>query len=76
VERLPAPAKSTKRYAFAHKALDGKTVEFGVTYAERFGIGVNPYDNEEEDVDLLAWIVRMVQHEASFKLFTKDWVAP
>jgi hypothetical protein len=71
VERLPAPAKSTKRYAFAHKA-----VEFGVTYAERFGIGVNPYDNEEEDVDLLAWIVRMVQHEASFKLFTKDWVAP
>jgi hypothetical protein len=74
LEKLPPPPKCMKRFTLFHKELYSKTVEFGVIYTERFGIGTNPYDNEEEDVDLFAWIERMLKSEASFKLFTKDWV--
>jgi hypothetical protein len=42
----------------------------------RFTFTHKPYDNEEEDIDLLALIASNLRFEASFRAYTKDWAGP
>lgn len=59
---------------FGHNA-DGKEVErFRLLYQERLGIGANPFDNEEEDIDLLAMIAKNLAYPAFYQAYTKDRV--
>jgi hypothetical protein len=44
-----------------------------VAYARRFGIGANPYDNEEEDIDLCALIASLFRSRLVFKAYSRDW---
>jgi len=44
-----------------------------VPYTKRFGIGANPYDNEEEDVDLCALIGSLFRGRRVFKAYRRDW---
>ena len=67
------PGQSKRRFAFSHKPSSGEAVEFGLLYKQRLGLGANPYDNEEEDIDLLALIVRNLGSEAFFRAYTKQW---
>ncbi|MBZ5521718.1 MAG: hypothetical protein LAP21_05605 [Acidobacteriia bacterium] len=68
------PAQTKRYFAFSHKQEPSQTVEFGLLYEKRLGLGANPYDNEEEDIDLLAMIASNVGHEAFFRAYIKDWV--
>jgi len=68
------PGQTKKYFAFGSKADGKEMVRFGLLYEKRLGIGANPYDNEEEDIDLLAMIATNLQHEAFYKAYTKEWV--
>ena len=68
------PGQTKKYFAFGHKADGNERERFGLLYEKRVGIGANPYDNEEEDIDLLALIARSLDYPATYKLYTKDWV--
>jgi hypothetical protein len=72
---VPAQKKNMKIFSLTHRAVDGKTTDFILIYEQRIGLGANPYDNEEEDIDLLALIAASIGHEAFFRLYTKEWVA-
>jgi len=50
-------------------------VEFDLDYQERVGIGTNPYDNEQEDVDLFAMMAAGLRKEQFFRAYVKDWAA-
>jgi hypothetical protein len=63
------PLPSTQSFTFAHEA-----VAFTLVYRKRHGIGTNPYDNDEADVDLFAMIASGVRREAFFRGYTRDWV--
>jgi hypothetical protein len=68
------PGQTKKYFTFVLKA-DGKQMErFGLMYERRLGIGANPYDNEEEDIDLLAMIATNLQHEGFYRAYSKEWV--
>lgn len=68
------PGQSQKRFTLIHKdAATGHTTELSLVYEKRIGLGANPYDNEEEDIDLLAMIAANLGHEAFFRAYTKDW---
>ena len=45
-----------------------------IVYAERHGIGTNPYDNTIEDVDLFAMMARGTTSAQFIAGYTKDWV--
>jgi len=45
-----------------------------IVYAERHGIGTNPYDNTIEDVDLFAMMARGTSRAQFLAGYTKDWV--
>jgi hypothetical protein len=62
-----------KHFTLSHKRATGETVEFDLLYEPRLGLGANPYDNEEEDIDLLAMIATNIGHEAFFRAYTKEW---
>lgn len=47
--------------------------EAHVPYAKRFGIGADPYDNEEEDVDLCALIASLFRGRLVFKAYRRDY---
>ena len=47
-------------------------IEFRLIYRARLGLGVNPYDQTEEDIDLFARISTQVKHEAFYKHYTRD----
>jgi hypothetical protein len=51
---------------------DGAT-EFSLSYKERVGLGVNPYDTELEDIDLFAMIARGLRNEQFFRNYTRAW---
>jgi hypothetical protein len=67
--------KRMKLYTLNHVEADGRKVMFSLLYEPRIGIGANPYDNEEEDIDILAMIATNIKHEAFFKAYKKDWIA-
>lgn len=69
------PGQSKRKFTFIHKPEEGEAVELSLVYQQRLGLGANPYDNEEEDIDLLALIVRNIGHEAFFRSYTKEWAA-
>jgi len=48
-------------------------VEYDLDYQERLGIGTNPYDNEQEDVDLFAMLAAGLRKEQFFRAYVKDW---
>ncbi len=68
------PGESRKYFYFGNKQPDGQAIGYGLHYKKRLGIGANPYDNEEEDIDLLALIATNIGHAAFFRAYTKDWV--
>ncbi len=39
-------------------------------YEERFGLGVNPYDNEPEDIDLMAMIAAGLRSPQFYRTYT------
>ena len=45
---------------------------FGTHYKDRPGIGVNPYDQEPEDVDLFQMIAALLRRP-SYKNYTREW---
>jgi hypothetical protein len=45
---------------------------FGTHYKDRPGIGVNPYDQEPEDVDLFQMIAALL-HRPPYTNYTKEW---
>lgn len=49
----------------------GKT-QFTVFYKERIGIGANPYDTEQVDVDMFAMLAQGLLREEFFKNYTKE----
>ncbi len=75
VDDVVAIKKSMKMYSMSHRDVDGKVTEFKLLYEQRIGLGANPYDNEEEDIDLLALIAANIGHEAFFRAYTKAWNA-
>ena len=70
------PGQTNRQFTFSHKPADGEAVELSLVYKQRLGLGANPYDNEEEDIDLLALIVSNLRFEAGFRAYTKEWVSP
>jgi hypothetical protein len=56
---------------FTLTAMDesGHAHRFSMVYRERHGIGTNPYDNDLEDVDLLALIARNLRQEFFFSRY-------
>src|SRR5216683_3922775 len=65
------PGQTKRQFTFSHKPASGPAVELGLLYEQRLGLGANPYDNEEEDIDLLALIVSNLRFEAGFRAYTK-----
>ncbi|SRR5258708_1144870 len=61
-----------RRFSFTHQEPASGKIKFRLYYKERLGIGTNPYDNEEEDIDLLAMIASGVRHETFFRLYTRE----
>jgi hypothetical protein len=49
------------------------TTRIDVVYAERHGIGTNPYDNEQSDVDLFAMMTKGTKNAQFFFAYTKPW---
>ena len=43
-------------------------------YAERHGIGTNPYDRERSDIDLFALMARGASDPRWWDAYTKPWV--
>jgi hypothetical protein len=70
------PGESKNRFTFIHKPANGEAVELSLVYKQRLGLYANPYDNEEEDIDLLALIVSNLRFEAAFRAYTKEWAIP
>ena len=68
------PGKPVMHFALTAEDSEGKTHAFALRYAERHGIGTNPYDNEIEDVDLLAMIARGLGYRSFFDAYIKDWL--
>jgi len=48
--------------------------QIAIDYAERHGIGTNPYDREPADVDLYALMARGAQRPEWWAAYTKPWV--
>jgi hypothetical protein len=48
----------------------GHAYTFSMHYRERYGIGTNPYDNDPEDIDLLALIAKNLSRETFFTRYT------
>jgi hypothetical protein len=76
VGRLGATSSSvrvdgeTMHFTLTHE----EKIEFELTYQERIGIGTNPYDNEQEDVDLLAMLAAGMRKEQFFRNYIREWV--
>jgi hypothetical protein len=68
------PDRPVMHFALTAENDRGETQAFALRYAERFGIGTNPYDNELEDVDLLAMIATNLRNPRFFEAYTKDWL--
>jgi hypothetical protein len=47
------------------------TIQFDLMYKARLGLGVNPYDQTEEDIDLFERMARQVRDEAFFRHYTR-----
>ena len=47
-----------------------------VRYAQREGIGTNPYDTTLEDVDLFALIASRIDRREFFERYTREWTDP
>lgn len=69
------PGQTRKHFTLTHRQPDATKVEFSLIYETRLGLGANPYDNEEEDIDLLAMITSGLGHEAFYRAYTRDWVS-
>jgi hypothetical protein len=68
--RIELIAKTTrKRYTLS---IAGSTV-IDLVYEQRHGVGTNPYDTEEEDVDLFALIAARVSDKTFFNNTTQRW---
>ncbi len=67
------PQQNKRHFAFDHQDKD-RTVKFSLIYEKRLGIGANPYDNQEEDIDLLAMIASNSDRAAFYRAYTKEWV--
>ena len=61
--------KSRFHFTLTHEG----RVEYDLDYQERLGIGTNPYDNEQEDVDLFAMLAAGLRKEQFFRAYVKDW---
>jgi len=70
---MDLPGQTKKQFTLRHKQASGETVAFSLLYEKRLGLGANPYDNEEEDIDLLAMIAANIGHEAFFRAHLKEW---
>jgi hypothetical protein len=55
------------------EAAEGE-IRFTLRYKERVGIGTNPYDNEQEDIDLFAMLAAGLSKQQFFRNYTQDWV--
>ena len=62
--------RNQKLFVVTHK---GASV-FELTYAQRHGIGTNPYDRDPEDVDLCALIAKGLANEAYVRNYTRPTV--
>jgi hypothetical protein len=71
VEDLAA-VRARRRYTFSHQEPGGTKIEFALCYDKRLGIGANPYDNEDEDVDLFALIASGVRAQPFFRNYTQE----
>ena len=67
------PEKPVRHFALTARDASGAEHSFALRYEERIGIGANPYDNEIEDIDLLAMITRGLGNKAFFENYRKPW---
>lgn len=74
VDDLAVGFKSRRMYRLTHREESGKETDLTLVYDTRLGIGANPYDNEEEDIDLFALIASGIRFEQFFRNYTKEWV--
>jgi hypothetical protein len=70
---VPASAPSMQQFTLIHDHPLEANVTLTLTYRERSGLGVNPYDTEREDVDLFALLVSGLNRDQFFRAYTKDW---
>ncbi len=49
------------------------SINIDLVYTERHGVGTNPYDTTEDDVDLFAFIAKRVADPAFYTQQTKPW---
>ena len=45
---------------------------FGLFYREKFGVGLHPYNNSREDVDLYYWLSKNINNPKLYEIYTKD----
>jgi hypothetical protein len=50
---------------------DGEPV-FGLFYEKKFGIGINPYLNEREDIDFYYWLSKNINNPKLYQVYTKE----
>lgn len=72
VSDLAVAFKSRRMFRLTHREEAGKETEFTVIYDARLGLGANPYDNEDEDIDLFAMIASGVRLEQFFRNYTRE----
>ena len=62
-------------FILTHVDQAGGKTQFSIFYKERVGIGANPYDNEQEDVDMFAMLAEGFLREQFFRNYTKEWIS-
>lgn len=73
VDDLAVAFKRRRMYRLTHREESGEETDLVLVYDTRLGIGANPYDNEEEDIDLFALIASGIRGEQFFRNYTRAW---